>query len=105
MFLKFLQLELKSFVRSPQFAAGILMKIGMLFMYAYLALIFVGGAFGVYFGAKKVGYEPIQLFSRIFLVYIAIDLLLKYFMQQLPAENIKPFLTLKISKNQVAGYT
>ncbi|MFN8362226.1 MAG: DUF5687 family protein [Cloacibacterium normanense] len=105
MFLKFLQLELKSFVRSPQFAAGILMKIGMLFMYAYLALIFVGGAIGVYFGAKKVGYEPIQLFSRIFLVYIAIDLLLKYFMQQLPAENIKPFLTMKISKNQVAGYT
>ncbi len=39
------------------------------------------------------------------LVYIAIDLLLKYFMQQLPAENIKPFLTMKISKNQVAGYT
>jgi len=74
-------------------------------MYAYLALIFVGGSFGVYFGAKKVGYEPIQLFSRIFLVYIAIDLLLKYFMQQLPAENIKPFLTMKISKNQVAGYT
>ncbi len=37
-------------------------------MYAYLALIFVGGAIGVYFGAKKVGYEPIQLFSRIFLV-------------------------------------
>ena len=74
-------------------------------MYAYLALIFVGGAIGVYFGAKKVGYEPIQLFSRIFLVYIAIDLLLKYFMQQLPAENIKPFLTMKISKNQVAGYT
>ena len=105
MFLKFLQLELKSFVRSPQFTAGILMKIGMLFMYAYLELIFVGGAIGVYFGAKKVGYEPIQLFSRIFLVYIAIDLLLKYFMQQLPAENIKPFLTLKISKNQVAGYT
>ena len=26
-------------------------------------------------------------------------------MQQLPAENIKPFLTMKISKNQVAGYT
>ncbi len=49
--------------------------------------------------------KPIQLFSRIFLVYIAIDLLLKYFMQQLPAENIKPFLTMKISKNQVAGYT
>ena len=73
MFLKFLQLELKSFVRSPQFAAGILMKIGMLFMYAYLALIFVGGAFGVYFGAKKVGYVPIQLFSRISFCFCFLD--------------------------------
>lgn len=53
MFLKFLQLELKSFVRSPQFAAGILIIIGMLFMYAYLALIFVGGSFGVYFERKS----------------------------------------------------
>ena len=36
-------------------------------MYAYLALIFVGGVlFGVYFGAKKVGYEPIHIFSAEF---------------------------------------
>ena len=100
MFLKFLQLELKSFVRSPQFAAGILMKIECC-LCTHIWRLFCWRSFWSVFGAKKVGYEPIQLFSRIFLVYIAIDLLLKYFMQQLPAENIKPFLTMKISKNQV----
>ena len=105
MFLKFLNLEIKSFFRSPQFAAGIAMKIGMLFMYAYLAMIFLGGAFGVYFGAKKAGFEPLQFFSKFFLIYVAIDLVLKYFMQQLPTENIKPFLTQKITKNQIASYT
>ena len=105
MFLKFLQLEVKSFFRSPQFAAGIAMKIGMLFMYSYLALILVGGAFGLYFGAEELKVKPLQLFTRYFLIYIVVDLFMKYFAQQLPAENIKPFLTQKINKNQIAGYT
>ena len=105
MFLKFLQLEIKSFFRSPQFAAGIAMKIGMLFMYSYLALILVGGAFGLYFGAEELKVKPLQLFTRYFLIYIVVDLFMKYFAQQLPAENIKPFLTQKINKNQIAGYT
>lgn len=105
MFLKFLRLEVKSFFRSPQFAAGIAMKIGMLFMYSYLALILVGGAFGLYFGAEELKVKPLQLFTRYFLIYIVVDLFMKYFVQQLPAENIKPFLTQKINKNQIAGYT
>ena len=63
MFLKFLQLEVKSFFRSPQFAAGIAMKIGMLFMYSYLALILVGGAFGLYFGAEELNVKPLHLFT------------------------------------------
>lgn len=48
MLLKFLQLEIKGFFRSPQFASGIAMKIGMLFVYAYFAFILVGGAFGFF---------------------------------------------------------
>lgn len=105
MFLKFLQLELKSFFRSPQFGTGILMKIGKVFMYTYFAMLFFGGAFALYFGAKEEGQNPLKLFTRFFLLYWAIDLLMKYFMQELPANNIKPFLTQKISKNQITGYT
>lgn len=105
MFLKFLNLEIKSFLRSPQFAAGIAMKIGMLFAYFYMGLLFIGGAFGVYFGAKEDGQNPIQFFSKYFLIYLIADLFMKYFVQQLPTENIKPFLTQKITKNQIAGYT
>lgn len=105
MLLKFLQLEIKSFFRSPQFASGIAMKIGMLFMHAYLAFILVGGAFGLFYGAEKHQDDPLKLFSQYFLIYIVADLLMKYLGQQLPAENIKPFLTQKISKNKIVGYT
>lgn len=105
MFLKFLNLEIKNFFRSSQFATGIAMKIGMLFVYAYVGLILIGGAFGVFFEAEENGQNVLQFFAKYFLIYIVIDLFMKYFWQQLPAENIKPFLTQKITKNQIAGYT
>jgi len=100
MFAKLIRLEFKSFFRSPQLGAGILMKIGMFFIFAYMALIFFGGAFALFFGARKEGVNPLILFSRFFLVYWVLDLLLKYFMQQLPANNIKPLLTLNIPKKE-----
>ncbi|MET7037100.1 DUF5687 family protein [Elizabethkingia miricola] len=105
MFAKLIRLEFKSFFRSPQLGAGILMKIGMFFIFAYMALIFFGGAFALFFGARKEGVNPLILFSRFFLVYWVVDLLLKYFMQQLPANNIKPLLTLNIPKNKITSYT
>ncbi|WP_407477922.1 DUF5687 family protein [Elizabethkingia meningoseptica] len=105
MFAKLIRLEIKSFLRSPQLGAGILMKIGMFFIFAYMAFIFLGGAFALFFGAKKAGLNPLTLFCRFFLVYWVLDLLLKYFMQQLPANNIKPLLTLNIPKNKITLYT
>ena len=105
MFLKLLQLEIKSFFRSPQFGAGLLMKIGMFFLLVYFAMIFFGGAFLVFFGAKEEGVNPLKLFSQYFILYWFADLLMKYFLQQLPTNNIKPLLTLNISKNLITGYT
>ncbi len=105
MFLKFLQLEIKSFFRSPHFGMGIAMKIGMFFMFAYFALIFFGGAFGVYYGAKEENIDPVKLFCKFFLIYWAADLVMKYIFQQMPANNIKPFLTQNISKNTITSYT
>lgn len=105
MFFTLIQLELKGFFRKPQFVAGLAMKIGMMFLLGYMAFIFIGGAFGLYFGAKEEHLDPVQLFCKFFLFYWVIDLALKYFIQQLPAENIKPLLGLKITKNQIVGYT
>lgn len=105
MFSKFLRLEIKSFFRAPQFATGILMKILMVYFYINFAVLFFGGAFLFYFLAEEENADPLKLFSRFFLFYVLADLVLKYFLQQLPAENIKPFLSLNITKKQITGYT
>ncbi len=105
MFRRFIFLEIKNFLRSKSFGAGLAMKIGMFFIFAYIAAIYFGGAFLLYFGAKEEDLDPLKLFSGYFLIYWLLDLLMKYFFQQLPTENIKPLLTLRITKSQIAGYT
>lgn len=103
--MKFLSLEFKSFKRSPQFAAGIAMKILTGFMLIYFAAIFFGGAFALYFICKEEGENPLQLFSRFFIFYWVVDLFIKYMMQQLPTNNIKPLLTMPIPKKKIVSYT
>lgn len=106
MIMKFLGLEWKSFFRSPQFGAGILMKLGMLVIYINLAAVFLGAAFVLFFYSRQEAHvHPLVMFSRFFLLYWVADLLMKYFGQQLPANNIKPLLTLNIPKSSIAGYT
>lgn len=106
MFRKFLSLEIKSFFRSPQFGVGILMKIGMGILLLYLASIFLGGAFVLYYySVQELKRDPVLMYSEIFLIYWFSDLVLKYFMQQLPANNIKPFLTMNIKKSSITVYT
>lgn len=60
MFAKLIRLEFKSFFRSPQLGAGILMKIGMFFIFAYMALIFFGGAFALFFWCQERGSQSID---------------------------------------------
>ncbi|MBS1571362.1 MAG: hypothetical protein JST62_03055 [Bacteroidetes bacterium] len=105
MFLKLLKLELKNLLRSPQLAASVIAKIGMFFVAAYFTIILVGGAFGLYFASKEEGENPLLYFSQFFILFWAIDLFIKYFMQQLPTNNIKPLLTQNISKNKIVVYT
>lgn len=105
MFFKLLKLEFKSTFRSPQLAASLISKIMMTFLMIYLAMIFLGGSFLLYYGAIEEGEDPLKLFCRYFIIYWAIDLLLKYTMQQMPTENIKPLLTQNISKNTIVKFT
>lgn len=106
MYFRLLQLELKNFIRNPQFGANLLFKIFSLFAFVNIALLFVGAAFFVFFVAKnKLHMEPLILFSRYFIYYLIIDLGIRYFMQQLPTQNIKPFLTQNISKKKLVNYT
>ena len=106
MYRRLLQFEFKNFIRNPQFGANLVMKILMFFGMAYFSIAFAAMPFLLYFFAKdKLHTDPILLFSKYFIYYWAFDLLIRYFMQQMPTQNIKPFLTLGISKKKLVNYT
>lgn len=106
MYWKLIQFEFKNFIRNPQFGANLGMKILMLFGMAYLTLVFAALPFLLYFFAKnKLQVDPLILFCKYFIYYWAFDLLIRYFMQQMPTQNIKPFLTLGITKKKLVNYT
>ena len=106
MYTKLLKLEFKSFIRNPQFGAQLAMKILMAFAYAGMSFTFVMMAVGLYFiSVEELKTDPIALFSRYFLYYAALDLVLRYFIQQMPTQNIKPFLTQNITKKKLVNYT
>ena len=80
MFSRLLKLEWKGLFRSSQFLMGILMKIGMFIGAAYFALLFIGGAFGLYYISQEEGENPLAIFSRYFVGFWLADLVIKFFM-------------------------
>lgn len=105
MFVKFLRLEIKSFFRGTSVGINLAMKIfrfiGILSIIGYC----IGAAFLAFFYVEKeMGEDPLKIVSRFMIILWAADLILKYLMQQMSTQNIKPFLTLNISKRTLVNY-
>lgn len=67
---------------------------------------FAGAAFlAFYYAKKEMELDPVKVVSRFLIVLWVADLIFKYMLQQLPTQNIKPFLTQNISKRVVVNYT
>lgn len=106
MYLKLLRLELKSFLRNPQFGANLAIKILMGFAYLSMGITFAFMAVGLYFVSReKLNVDPVDLFARYFIYYAAFDMVVRYFLQQMPTQNIKPFLTQNLTKKKLVDYT
>jgi hypothetical protein len=105
MFLKFLRLEIKSFFRGSSVGINLAMKIfrfiGILSFIGYC----IGAAFLAFFYVKgEMEQDPVKIVSRFMIILWVADLILKYLMQQMSTQNIKPFLTLNISKKMLVNY-
>lgn len=105
MFLKFLRLEIKSFFRCSSVGINLAMKIfrfiGILSFIGYC----IGAAFLAFFYVKgEMEQDPVKIVSRFMIILWVADLILKYLMQQMSTQNIKPFLTLNISKKMLVNY-
>lgn len=106
MYLTLFKHEIKSFLRSPSFATNLAMKILMFIGLIYFAAIYFGGAIALFFYAEKeIGVHPVQFASKWFLYLWAADLAGRFIMQQMPTNNIKPYLTLNITKRQLVNYS
>lgn len=103
---KFLSLEWKQFSRSSYFQKGIAIKILLVFAVLYFgsAALFLGT--GLFFILKKAMPEsdPIVIVNNFIIFWFLFDLVLRFFMQQLPVMNIKPLMTVPIKKKSIIHY-
>ncbi|MGG5209528.1 DUF5687 family protein [Chryseobacterium sp. MIQD13] len=105
MFLKFLRLEVKSFFRGTSVGVNLLMKILRFMAVLYFMACLAGGAFAAFFYVRdEMHLDPLKAISKLLVVAWAVDLVLKYIWQEMPTQNIKPFLTLNIPKNTLVNY-
>ncbi len=105
MFIQFLRLEIKSFFRGSSVGINLAMKIFRFIGILYFMLCLVGGAFGAFFYIQEeMHQDPLKVVSRFLIIAWGIDLIAKYMWQELPTQNIKPFLTLNISKKTLVNY-
>jgi hypothetical protein len=102
---RFIRLEFKNFFRSSSLAANIVVKIFQLLGVLYILAIFVFAAFGAfYYPKKELHIDPLPFISKFLIYWLIADLFLRYFFQQMPTQNIKPFLTMNIKKSTLVNY-
>ena len=106
MFKRFIALEWKQFSRSSYFQKGIAIKI----LLAFGALYFIGMAafMGVaaYFGLQKFmpDKDPITIVNNFVIYWFLADMVFRYFLQQLPVLNIKPYMVIPIKRSVVIHF-
>jgi len=102
----FLNFEWKQFSRSSYFQKGIGIKILLA-----LAVIYFGGiallvGVGLFFILKKELPEtdPIILVNNFLIFWFIFDLVLRFFMQQLPVMNVKPLMIVPVKRSTIINY-
>lgn len=102
----FLSLEWKQFKRASYFQKGIAIKILL-----FLAALYFGGltvilGSALFFILKKAvpNIDPIETVNNFLIYWLLFDLVFRFFMQQLPVMNIKPFMTIPIKRNNMIHY-
>src|SRR5210317_1853093 len=101
--LETVKLSKKKFFRAPQWELKLAIRIliGFIVLYFFAAFLFLG--VGIYFIAQKItpDQNPVFFINQFLIYYFGIDLLIRYFVQNLPITDIKPLLIQPISKNKI----
>ena len=105
MFKHFIWLEWKAFFRSASFGTNLFMKILMGLLALYFTVCFAILGIGLFFILKDEGLEPLATVNKYLIYYLAADLLIRYFLQKMPVMNIRPLLTLPITKKTIVHFS
>jgi hypothetical protein len=106
LFKRFLSLEWKQFKRSSSFQKGIAIKILLIIAAIYfggLFLIMGVGAFLIIEEAMP-GKDPLVVVNDFLIYWVVGDLTVRFFFQQLPVMNIKPFMTIPVKRSTAIHY-
>lgn len=102
-----LSLQWKATFRSPQWEAKLSIKVIMGFLVVYFAGAFVllsGVVYPILFD-KVLDREPLEVANSYLLYVFFSELVMRYFLQQLPVTNIQSLILLPISKKRVIRYS
>ncbi|MGY0391293.1 DUF5687 family protein [Bizionia sp. KMM 8389] len=103
---QFLSLEWKQFKRASYFQKGIAIKIFLILGAIYFGgiALFLGGA--MFFIARKAvpDIDPVITINNYLIYWFLFELLIRYFLQQLPVMNVKPLMTIPIKRDTVIHF-
>ncbi|MEN8704367.1 MAG: DUF5687 family protein [Polaribacter sp.] len=102
----FLNLEWKQYFRAANWQKSIFLNILLVLFALYFILSFLAIGVGGYWILKEMfpDKDPLVVVNAFLLYAFVADLIFRYLMQKLPVMNIKPMLTLPISKSKIVHY-
>ena len=106
MFQKFITLEWRRFFRSSYWQKSLILNIllGLFALYMLASFLIIGLAIYPMLKEKVPDKDPFILVNR-FLIYVfLIDLIIRYFLQNLPKLLVKPFFILPVKRSQITHY-
>lgn len=105
MFKHFINLELKSFLRSASFGNKLVMKIIMAFFAIYFAVMIIALGSGVFYILQESGYkDPLLFINKYAFYWFLVHLLLRYLAQSIPVMSIRPLMILPIKKSSLVHF-
>lgn len=105
MFLRFIYLEWKAFLRSASFGTSLAMRILMGFLIAYFTLLFLVLGIGGFYGLKEMHLDPLVTINKFLVYYFLFDLAFRLLLQKIPVLNIRPLLVLPIKRPTIVHFS
>ncbi|PZD79089.1 DUF5687 family protein [Mesonia sp. K7] len=103
---KLLSLEWKQFKRSPNFQKGLAIKIILILAVVYFAVSFLFLGVGAFFIIEDAfpDQDPITVVNNYLIYWFLFDMFYRFFMQQMPVLNVKPFMVLPIKREKLIHF-